>query len=72
MNKRWDQLEKRVRGEAKEVLRNNVNDGIAFVTVHILLQHDGEPILWLVPSGKRVEPSADASNILTALIGGLS
>lgn len=72
MSNRWKMLQKRIEFEAKETLRNNVTDGTAIITVHILTQHDGEPLMWVVQDGHRIEPSKDASSIISALLGNLS
>lgn len=57
-----------VRQEAGKVLSNNKQRGIAIITMHVLMQADGTPILWVVPEGKRVEPSKDAAEILRGIV----
>jgi hypothetical protein len=54
--------------EAKETLQNNSSDGIAIITAHIAVDSNGKPLLWVVPNGKRVEPSRDAKEILIHLL----
>jgi hypothetical protein len=71
MNTKWDNLMLRVKEEAKRTARgtlaNNKQRGIAIVTAHIVMGHDGEPLFWVVPMAKRIEPSKDAAEILMAL-----
>lgn len=69
---RWEMLRKRIKNEAKHTLRNNYNDGVAIISVHMIVRYDGVPILWIMQDGKRVEPSTDAIEVIEALIKGLS
>jgi hypothetical protein len=70
--KRWSMLEKRIRAEAKSTLRNNASDGVAIISVHLVTDAQGEPLVWVVQDGKRVEPSKDAAETIKALLGSLS
>lgn len=64
---RWDSLVKRLRSEGRQTLKNNRNDGCAIISVHILVDGDGEPLLWVVHDGKRIEPSRDALAVIASL-----
>jgi len=61
----WGSVILRLMSEAADTLVNNKTDGIAVVTMHVAVDGSGRPLLWVVPKGKRVEPSKDA---MTALI----
>ena len=58
----WPAFIKRVRGLAESKLKNNT-DGIAVVCVDMVVNNLGEPRIWLEPSIRRVEPSADAARV---------
>jgi hypothetical protein len=66
--KEWNGVTLRMISEAKETLQNNSSDGIAIITAHIAVDSNGKPLLWVVPNGKRVEPSRDAKEILIHLL----
>lgn len=68
MKSRWDSLVNRIRQEALDTLKNNRSDGVSIVTAHVIVTSKGEPLLWVVPSGKRVEPTADAAEIIRQLL----
>jgi len=63
----WVGLVRRIMQEARSTLENNKSDGLAIVTAHILLDASGEPMLWVVGEGRRIEPSKDAKTILQQL-----
>lgn len=65
----WASLQARLVSEAQTVLRNNQTDGVAIITAHILVDGNGTPILWVIPDGKRIEPSKDARDLVTMLTG---
>jgi hypothetical protein len=69
---RWNNLQRRVKSEAKGTLRNNMSDGVAIISVHMLVDSAGEPLAWVIQDGKRIEPSKDAKDLVDAIIGGLS
>lgn len=56
MSESWKGFISRLSGDAQEKLRNN-SDGVCATTVHVLLNSDGEPILWTEPVTRRIEPS---------------
>lgn len=60
----------RLRSEAFKRLNRSV-DGIAIVTARVLVNSDGEPLLWVV-DGKVVEPSKDAKRIAIDLLRSLT
>lgn len=68
---RWENLVLRLKNEAQKVLANNKQRGVAIVTAHILLDADGNPLVWVVPDGKRIEPTRDAADVITKLVEGL-
>lgn len=50
------------------MLKNNKSNGLAIVTSHMLVNSEGTPIAWVVPSGKRIEPTKETGNIIEALL----
>ena len=72
MNDKWEALMNRCKAEARDALHNNKSDGIAIVTMHIVTGYDGDPLVWIVPSARRVEPSSDAAAALQQILSGLS
>jgi len=58
---RWEQFALRLRSEAERTLANNKKSGVAIITVHVLMNADGDPLVWVVPVAKRIEPSKDAA-----------
>jgi len=67
---RWDTLVARLKSEAYRLL-NRSGDGIVIVTARILVNSDGEPLMWVV-DGKVVEPSKDAKRIAINLLRSLT
>ena len=67
MNEQWESVTLRMKLEAKKTLQNNT-DGLAIVTAHMVVDASGNPIVWVVPGGKRVEPSKNAKQILMNLL----
>jgi hypothetical protein len=57
-----------MRQEAETTLKNNRSDGIAIITVNVVCTANGEPLLWVVANGKRVEPSGQAAEIIRQLV----
>lgn len=68
----WDNYTLRVKAEAKGVLKNNKSSGVAIITSHMLVGADGNIIAWVVPAGKRIEPTKAAMDIVETLLEGLS
>jgi hypothetical protein len=66
---RWKHLMLRLAQEARDVLSNNKQRGIAIITMHVVMDANGSPLVWVVPKGKRVEPSKDAADIINGLVG---
>ena len=64
----WGKLKARIQQAAECKLRNNT-DGVAIVTVKIVMDARGEPINWLEPYAERVEPS-NKSDLLQRLCNG--
>jgi hypothetical protein len=54
--------------EIQDTLSNNKSDGIAIITVHIVADSGNKPLFWVVPEGKRVEPTKDARESLIAAL----
>jgi hypothetical protein len=65
---KWESLKLRIQSAARSALYNNRSDGIAIVTIHVVTDYDGTPHFWVVPEAKRVEPSADAQEILAFVV----
>lgn len=69
MNDQWESVSLRIQKEAKDTLQNNSSDGLAIITSHILVDSTGNPVVWVVQDGRRVEPSRSAKDILMNLLG---
>lgn len=63
----WGKLRARIQQAAECKLRNNT-EGKAIVTIKIVMNAAGEPLLWLEPYAERVEPSN--SDLLERLCNG--
>lgn len=68
-NFKIDQLMLRIQAEAKNVLSNNKQRGVALITINVLMDAGGVPMLWVVSPGKRIEPTKDAPSVIAALLG---
>ena len=68
--RRWKQLMLRMRDEANHTLSNNRQRGCAIISAHILMDSEGTPLVWVVPGGKRIEPTKDAASIIQELAEG--
>ncbi len=66
----WASVLMRILSEAEETLSNNTSDGIAIVTMHVAVDGRGAPLVWVVPTGKRIEPSKDAKSTLIKILSG--
>jgi hypothetical protein len=64
----WRSVVLRLMSEVQETLSNNKSDGIAIVTIHIVADSDNRPLFWVLPEGKRVEPSKNAKEALMAVL----
>ena len=64
----WGSVILRLMSEATDTLANNTSDGIAIVTMHVAVDGSGKPMLWVVPAGKRIEPSKDAKTTLINIL----
>lgn len=64
----WGKLRARIQQAAECKLRNN-GDGLAVVTIKVVMNAGGEPVLWLEPYAERVEPSRQF-DLLTRLCSG--
>lgn len=67
-DKRWAAVMSRIRQESKNTLANNRKDGVCIVTMHIVVDADGNPIVWTVPNSVRIEPTRSAKEILLSLL----
>ena len=52
----WGKLKARIQQAAECKLRNNT-EGAAIVTIKVVMNSAGEPLMWLEPYAERVEPS---------------
>jgi hypothetical protein len=68
---RMDNFVMRLKYEAERTLSNNKQKGCAIITVHVLMDAGGVPLAWVVPDGKRIEPSKDALDVIRQLAEGL-
>jgi len=57
----------KLKHEAYCALKNN-KDGVALVQITILLERDGNPRLWWVDKCARIEPSANAKEVLGKIL----
>ena len=64
----WPSFIERVRGMARDELRNN-SDGRALVCIDLYVDGKGDPVGWLKPIVRRVEPSSAAQDILARIVG---
>ena len=64
----WGKLKARIQQAAECKLRNN-GDGLAIVTVKIIMNASGEPVNWIEPYAERIEPS-NKSDLLQRLCAG--
>lgn len=51
---------------ARDKLRNS-NDGLAVVTVKVLVNKDGQPVLWAEPNCVKLEPAIKAAAFFEAM-----
>jgi len=66
----WASVIMRILAESNKTLSNNVSDGIAIITMHVAVDGRGAPLVWVVPQGKRIEPSRDAKATLISILSG--
>lgn len=67
MTDNWSSLISRIKQEADETLRNSEQKGCAIITVHMLVNSKGVPLVWVVNEGKRIEPSNAALSVIQQL-----
>lgn len=65
----WESFIKRLKSSAEQTLCNN-KGGCAIVTAYVIVNHHGQPVLWLEPSCKRLEPSSSAFKTVIQLFTG--
>lgn len=66
--KRWASVVSRIKQESGKTLENNRRDGVCIVTMHIVVDAEGNPIVWTVPNSVRIEPTRSAKDILLTLL----
>ena len=71
LDARMDNFVMRLKYEAERTLSNNRQRGCAIITAHVLMDADGNPLAWVVPDGRRIEPSKDALDVIKQLVEGL-
>jgi hypothetical protein len=67
----WNIVIRRLIDEANRTLSNN-RHGCAIVSINLVVTAGGRPLLWVVPPGKRVEPSKSAVKNIADLLEGLT
>lgn len=67
----WAAFYARIEQVADMALANNVSDGLAIVSINMLINAKGEPVAWVVGEAKRIEPSNHARDVLKRIIDGL-
>lgn len=65
MEKSWSSFYKRLSSLAQNTLANS-RDGYVVIAVTMLVNANGEPIVWLEPDVRRIEP-ANLASILEKL-----
>lgn len=60
---KWESFICKVQKVARAKLGKS-RHGIAAITVKMIVDRDGEPIVWLEPDCWRIEPSADVAKVL--------
>ena len=60
---KWDSFICKVQKVSRAKLGKS-RHGIAAITVKMIVDRDGEPIVWLEPDCWRIEPSADVAKVL--------
>lgn len=70
-DERWMSFQSRVKEEGRATLPNNRSTGLAIVSAHIVIDHNGYPLCWVVQHGKRIEPSKNARDVLSLLLGSM-
>lgn len=65
---KWDAVFARISDEGGRTLTNNKSDGICIITMHVVVDVDGSPIVWTVPKGVRIEPTRSAKEILLSVL----
>lgn len=68
MSSHWDSFVARLQDEARRTLRNNRTDGVCIITTHVVVDQDGNPIVWTVPNSVRIEPTRVARDVLLSLL----
>ena len=64
----WYSFSMRLSTTASNALKSN-HEGVARVTVEVYVDAKGDPIYWLEPEVKRVEPSGSARTNLRKVTG---
>ena len=68
---KWESFINRVKQETTyDVLKNN-KSGFAIVSAHVLVDHNGNPVAWVVDKARRIEPSTGIAEIIKAVAGSL-
>lgn len=68
MSDRWQAFVNRLKQESKHGVVKNNSSGLVIITSHVLVNGEGEPLVWVVNEGKRIEPSRDAMDIVRMII----
>lgn len=67
MNENWTSFTRRIEGVARDALANNTGAGVAIISVKVLVDAMGNPLLWTPPAAYRIEPTKDAVHTLMDL-----
>ena len=68
MNECWQGFIAKVRELARNTLFNNKR-GVALMSFYMLVDRDGEPLLWINTACHRIEPSKNAKDVLRRVLG---
>ena len=60
---KWDSFICKLQSVAKARLGKS-RHGMVVISVSVIVNHDGDPVLWLEPDCKRIEPSAGIARAL--------
>lgn len=69
INAYFDPLISRILQVAADRLRNS-DDGLAVVSIKLLIRKDGRPVLWSEPSCVKLEPACKAAAFLEEMSNG--
>lgn len=60
----------RLKREAEILLCKTKNNGggIAVISATIVIDHNGNPIMWMIDEGRKIEPGGNAFELIKAIV----